>query len=65
MQTPSDLGMPEGHPTTTEVCVELEDEAGGTKMVLTHRGVPADSPGAGGWAMAIAKLVTRLAAEGG
>ena len=29
-------------------------------MVLTHAGVPADSPGAAGWAMALDKLATRL-----
>jgi uncharacterized protein YndB with AHSA1/START domain len=54
------LGMPEGHPTTTEVSVELEKVDGGTKMVLTHVGVPAESPGAAGWAMALDKLAARL-----
>ena len=37
-----------GHPMTTEVTVELENLGGSTKMVLTHAGVPADSPGATG-----------------
>jgi uncharacterized protein YndB with AHSA1/START domain len=54
--SPSDMGMPEGHPTTTEVRVELEDIGGRTKMVMTHVGIPADSPGAAGWAMALDKL---------
>ena len=53
---PSDMGMPEGHPVTTEVRVELENDGGGTKMVMTHEGIPAGSPGASGWAMALDKL---------
>ena len=28
---------------------------------MTHRGVPADSPGAAGWTMALDKLATYLA----
>jgi uncharacterized protein YndB with AHSA1/START domain len=58
--SPSDMGMPEGHPTTTEVRVELENVGGRTKMVMTHLGVPADSPGAAGWAMALDKLAARV-----
>ncbi len=54
------MGMPEGHPTTTEVRLELEPVDDGTRMVLTHVGVSADSPGAAGWAMAVAKLAARL-----
>ena len=54
--SPSDMGMPEGHPATTEVIVELEDVAGRTKMVMTHAGIPKDSPGAAGWGMAFDKL---------
>jgi len=54
---PSSMGMPEGHPATTQVVVELEELDGKTKMVVTHVGVPADSPGAAGWNMAIDKLV--------
>lgn len=49
-------GMPHGHPTTTEVTVEFSDLDGRTKLVLTHVGIPADSPGAVGWAMALDKL---------
>lgn len=58
--SPEQMGMPEGHPTTTEVRVELEQIDSGTKMVLTHVGIPADSPGAAGWAMAIDKLASHL-----
>jgi uncharacterized protein YndB with AHSA1/START domain len=54
--SPSDLGLPEGHPTTTEVRLELTDLGGRTKMVMTHLGVAAGSPGAVGWAMAFDKL---------
>jgi uncharacterized protein YndB with AHSA1/START domain len=57
---PSDLGMAEGHPRMTEVIVELEDVDGRTKMVMTHVGVPAGSPGAAGWAMALDKLTAHL-----
>lgn len=54
--SPSDIGMPEGHPTTTEVTVELEDLGGRTRMVMTHAGIPAGSPGASGWTVALDKL---------
>jgi uncharacterized protein YndB with AHSA1/START domain len=60
--SPSDLGMPEGHPTTTEVRVELEDVDGRTRMVMTHAGIPSDSPGAAGWLMAFEKLTARVEA---
>jgi len=59
--SPAEMGMPAGHPTTTEVRVELEDIDGRTRMVLTHVGIPADSPGAAGWTMALDKL-TKLVA---
>jgi uncharacterized protein YndB with AHSA1/START domain len=52
--------VPEGHPPATTVVVEFEDLGGRTRLVLTHHGVPADSPGAAGWAMAFAKLAARL-----
>lgn len=61
--SPSGLGMPEGHPTTTEVRVDLQDRDGRTKMIMTHAGIPADSPGAVGWAMAFDKLADRVAAH--
>jgi uncharacterized protein YndB with AHSA1/START domain len=53
---PSAMGMPEGHPATTEITVLLEDLDGGTKMTMTHAGIPADSPGASGWNQAFDKL---------
>ncbi len=58
---PSEMGMPEGHPTTTEVLVELDDLGGRTRMVMTHVGVPEGSPGAAGWVMALDKLAARAA----
>ena len=54
--SPSSMGMPEGHPETTEVIVALEDLGDKTKMVMTHVGIPAGSPGEGGWNMAFDKL---------
>ncbi len=62
--SPSDLGMPPGHPATTVVTVELQDLGGRTKMVLTHTGIPSDSPGAAGWASAFSKLAAHLHAQG-
>jgi uncharacterized protein YndB with AHSA1/START domain len=59
----ADMGMPEGHPTTTEVRVDFEDVGGRTKMVMTHAGIPADSPGATGWLMAFEKLATHVDAR--
>jgi uncharacterized protein YndB with AHSA1/START domain len=56
----SDTGMPEGHPITTEVRVELEDLGGHTKMIMTHVGIPRDSPGGAGWGMALNKLAAHL-----
>jgi uncharacterized protein YndB with AHSA1/START domain len=61
--SPSDMGMPEGHPTTTEITVELEDLGGRTKMVMTHAGIPEDSPGAAGWTMALDKLAAYVRAR--
>ena len=58
------MGMPAGHPTTTEVRVALEDVGGRTKMVMTHVGVPSDSPGAAGWTMALDKLAACVEARG-
>ncbi len=59
---PSAMGMPDGHPTTTQVIVELEDDGDLTKMVLTHVGIPENSPGAAGWTMAINKLAAQVEA---
>jgi uncharacterized protein YndB with AHSA1/START domain len=61
--SPSDMGMPDGHPTTTEVRVELEEVGGRTRMVMTHAGVPSESPGATGWTMAFDKLAAHLGAR--
>ena len=61
---PAEMGMPEGHPMTTEVRVELEDVGGRTKMVMTHIGIPAGSPGAIGWTMALDKLAAHVEAHG-
>ena len=63
VMTPSDMNMPEEHSTTTEVRVELEDVGGRTKMVMTHVGIPSDSPGAAGWTMALDKLAVRIEAH--
>jgi len=61
--SPEAMGMPEGHPESTEVIIELEATDGGTKMTMTHVGVAADSPGAAGWGMAFDKLEAHLAAS--
>ncbi len=50
----------EGHPESTNVIVELEDLGGKTRMTMTHVGIPADSPGAAGWAMALDSLASHL-----
>ena len=57
---PADVGLPPGHPATTEVRVEFDDLGGRTRVVLTHLGIPAGSPGALGWAMAMDKLAALL-----
>jgi uncharacterized protein YndB with AHSA1/START domain len=54
--SPASMGMPAAHPVTTEVRVELESLGNQTRMVLTHVGIPSDSPGAAGWVMAFDKL---------
>ena len=59
--TAEQMGMPQGARMETSIVVELEDLGDRTKMVMTHIGVPADSPGGQGWAMAIAKLESRVA----
>ena len=61
--SPSEMGMPDGHPTTTEVIVELAEIDGRTTMVMTHVGIPAGSPGAMGWTMAFDKLAVYLDAH--
>lgn len=59
--TAEQMGMPAGAPLETTVLVELEDLGEQTKMVMTHFGIPAESPGGQGWAMALAKLEARVA----
>ena len=60
--SPSDIDPADGHPGTTEVRVELHDVDGRTKLVMTHVGIPGDSPGAAGWAMALDKLAVHVEA---
>ncbi len=60
---PSAMGMPDDHPEVTEITVDLEDIGGRTRMVITHAGIPADSPGAIGWNMALDKLEQHLASR--
>ncbi len=45
----------------TEVTVTLEADGDRTHLTLVHAGVPADSPGAMGWNMALDKLTDHLA----
>jgi uncharacterized protein YndB with AHSA1/START domain len=61
--SPLDMGLPPGHPTTTEVLVELDDLGPRTRMVMTHVGVPENSAGARGWNMAFDKLVAYVAVQ--
>jgi uncharacterized protein YndB with AHSA1/START domain len=56
--SPSAMGMPEGHPETTEVTVLLEDLGGRTKIVMTQSGVPANAKG--GWEQAFAKMADHI-----
>ena len=59
--SPEAMGMPEGSPMVTEVTVLLETVAAGTRMVMTHAGVPAGSPGEAGWNMALDKMADYVA----
>jgi uncharacterized protein YndB with AHSA1/START domain len=61
---PSEVGLPAGHPTTTEILVELDDVGGRTRMTMTHVGVPEGSAGAAGWRMAFDKLAAHVAEQG-
>jgi uncharacterized protein YndB with AHSA1/START domain len=60
--SPSAMGMPEGTPQVTEITVELSEADGKTVMTMTHVGVPAGTPGEGGWMQAFDKLVGVLGA---
>jgi len=44
----------------TQVLVELTEVDGGTRVVMTHVGIPSDSPGATGWQSAFDQLAARL-----
>ncbi len=61
--SPAATGMPDGHPMTTEVRVDLMDVGGSTRMVMTHSGIASDSPGAAGWTMAFDKLAAHVEAH--
>ena len=63
VQPATATGMPDGHPTTTEVRVTLAQDDDQTRMVLTHVGIPSDSPGAMGWTMAFDKLATYVSQQ--
>ena len=57
---PTSAGPPDAH-SLTEVRIDLEGLDGRTRMVLTHVGIPAGSPGESGWIMAFDKLAAALA----
>jgi len=61
VMTADQMGMPAGTPMETSIVVDLEDLGHRTRMTMMHVGVPADSPGGQGWAMAIEKLEGRVA----
>lgn len=60
--SPETMGLPDGH-SVTEVRVELDVVDGRTRMIMTHQGIPAGSPGAAGWAMAFDKLAALIAGQ--
>jgi uncharacterized protein YndB with AHSA1/START domain len=57
-------GAGDDHPAVTEVRVELRPSGARTSMVLTHMGIPADSPGSTGWSMALDKLAATIGRHG-
>jgi len=61
--SPAEMGLPEGHPATTEIRVELDDMGGRSRMVVTHVGVADDSPGAAAWRAALDKLAVQVASH--
>jgi uncharacterized protein YndB with AHSA1/START domain len=56
-------GHVDGPPHATEVRVEFAEDDGRTRIVLTHVGIAADSPGAVGWAMALDKLTAHVVVD--
>jgi uncharacterized protein YndB with AHSA1/START domain len=65
LMTAEQMGMPASAHMETSIVVELVDLGDRTKMTMTHIGIPADSPGGQGWAMAIDKLEQRVAEHSG
>jgi hypothetical protein len=63
--SPESLGMPPGTSSTTEVTVVLYEVNDGTRVTLTHAGVPTESGAARGWNGAFDKLATELRAATG
>jgi uncharacterized protein YndB with AHSA1/START domain len=63
--SPESLGMPAGTPGMTEVTVVFEEVNGGTRVALTHAGVPPESGAARGWSGAFDKLAAELHAATG
>ena len=59
---PEDMGMPPGTPEVTEVSVTLQTDGEQTVMLMIHKGVPAGTPGEGGWNQAFDKLEAALSA---
>ena len=59
---PLDDDVPPGHSATT-ITVEFQAVGSRTKMVMTHAGIPADSPAKSGWTMAFDKLATRATTQ--
>jgi uncharacterized protein YndB with AHSA1/START domain len=60
-QITDENGIASGDDHATEVRVELSEVAEGTRVAMTHVGIPSDSPGAVGWQMAFDKLAAHLA----
>jgi uncharacterized protein YndB with AHSA1/START domain len=55
------IDLPDGMELITQIQVDLEDRGDRTRMVVTHVGVPADSPGADGWHEAMETFAATLA----
>ena len=60
LATPDAPHAPDGPPAMTEVRVALDERDGTATLTMTHSGIPADSPGAAGWAMALDKLAATV-----
>src|SRR3546814_13285071 len=53
--SPAAIGMPDSHPTPTELHVEFAAVNGGTKRGMTTLGLPAGPPVRAGWGLGAAK----------